>query len=202
MLHAEIDLLTPDPPAPLPFLTYIDREVRPVVEKQHGSLGLTLLASAGGVVLESFWASRDALRAGEPAAAKLRGEMELRAQVPVTDEQFQVSVFEHEGPVLPHQAARLTQLQVTRSALSDVAEVFGDTAVPLLAETPGFRGALLLTDPASGQAISQTVWADQHARDASPSTAALIQGDLLDSAHCVISGVEDYAVVFSSARSA
>lgn len=202
MLHAEINLITPDLPAPVPFLTYIDREVRPVVEKQHGSLGLTLLASAGGVVLESFWASHHALQASEPASMKLRGQMELRAQAPVTAEQYQVNVFEYAGPVLPRQAARLTQLQVTHSAVSDVAEVFGDTAVPLLAETPGFRGALLLADPASGHVISQTVWQDPHARDASPSTAAVIRGDLLDSAHCVIGAVEDYDVVFSSARSA
>lgn len=202
MLHAEVNLVTPDPPAPLPFLSYIEREVRPVVDKQHGNLGLTLLASAGGVVLESFWASRHALQADEPAAVKLRGELELRAQGPVTAEQYQVSVFEYVEPVLPRQAARLTQLQVTRSAVSDVAEVFGDTAVPLLTDTPGFCGALLLADPASGRVISQTIWRDQQARDASPSTAALIRGDLLDSAHCVIGGVEDYDVVFSSARSA
>lgn len=202
MLHAEINLITPGPPAPVPFLTYLDREVRPVVEKQHGSLGLTLLASVGGVVLESFWASHHALQASEAASMKLRGEMELRAQVPVTAEQYQVNVFEYLGPVLTRQAARLTQLQVTHSAVSDVAEVFGDSAVPLLAESPGFRGALLLADLASGQVISQTVWQDQHARDASPSTADVIRGDLLDSAHCVMGAVEDYEVVFSSARNA
>jgi hypothetical protein len=202
MLHAEINLITPDPPAPPPFLSYLDHEVRPVLEKQSGSLGLCLLASAGGVVLESFWASHEALRASEPAAVKLRGEMELRAEAPVTAGWYQISVFEYERPVLPHQAARLTQLQVTPSAVPDVAEVFGDTAVPWLAETPGFRGALLFADPASGRVVSQTVWRDQHARDASPSTAAVLRGDLLDSAHCVIGGVEDYAVVFSSARTA
>jgi hypothetical protein len=202
MLHAEINLITPDPPAPVPFLTYIEREVRPMVEKEHGSLGLTLLASAGGVVLESFWASLHMLQAAEPASMKLRGEMQERAQVPVTAGQYQVNVFEYLGPVLPRQAARLTQLQVKHSAVSDVAEVFGDTAVPLLTDAPGFHGALLLADPASGHVITQTIWQDQHARDASPGTAAVIRSDLLDSAHCVIGAVDDYDVVFSSAHSA
>jgi hypothetical protein len=40
-----------------------EREVRPAAESRPGSLGLSLLASpeAGAAVLESFWASRDAL---------------------------------------------------------------------------------------------------------------------------------------------
>lgn len=202
MLHARINLITPDQDALLPFLKYLDREVRPVVEKQHDSLGLTLLASPEVAVLESFWSSLHALQASEPGSLTLTGEMERQARAPVTAEQYQVSVFEHVQPVLPGQAARLTRIQVKPSAVPDVAEVFGDTAVPWLAETPGFRAALLFADRASGRVISQTVWQDQQAREASPSTATVIRGDLLESAQCVIGAVEDYGVVFSSARNA
>jgi quinol monooxygenase YgiN len=204
MLHARLSLITLDSHALPQFLTYIDREVRPVMEKQPGSLGLSLLArpEAGTAVLESFWASHDALQVSEQASMQLRGDLERRAQVPVTVARYQVRVFEREQPVLPGQAARLTQIQVKPSAVPDVAEVFGDSAVPWLAETPGFCGALLLADPASGHLISQTVWRDQQAREASPSTAAVIRADLLDSAQCVIRAVEDYGVVFSSARNA
>jgi len=202
MLHARLNLITSDSRDLLPFLTYIDDEVRPVLESQRGNLGLSLLASPGAAVLESFWVSHDALQASEHASMQLRDDLERRAQVPVSVEQYQVSVFERGEPVFPGQAARLTRIQVTPSAVPDVAEVFGDTSVPWLAETPGFCGALLLAEPASGRLISQTVWRDQQAREASPSTAAVIQADLLDSAHCVIGAVEDYGVVFSSARNA
>jgi hypothetical protein len=37
-------------------------------------------------------------------------------------------------------------------------EVYGDTAVARLAETDGFRSALLLADQASGHSISETIW--------------------------------------------
>jgi hypothetical protein len=99
-------------------------------------------------------------------------------------------------------ATRLTRIEVKPSAIDDVIEAFGDSAVPLLAETPGFRSALLFADPASGQLISHTVWQDPRARAASPSVAAVIRADLLEGANCVIRGVEDYSLVFSSARRA
>ena len=87
-------------------------------------------------------------------------------------------------------------------AVDDVIEAFGNSAVPLLAEHPGFRSALLFAAPATGQLVSETVWRDPQARAASPSVAAVIQADVLTEAHCQIRGVEDYSLVFSSARSA
>jgi hypothetical protein len=109
-----------------------------------------------------------------------------------------VPVFEPQAPLRGGEAARLTRIEVTRPAMNDVIEVFGDTAVPWLAEAPGFRGALLFADRASGHLISQTLWRDAQARAASPSTAEVIQADVLESAHCVIRAVEDYTLVFSS----
>jgi hypothetical protein len=77
-----------------------------------------------------------------------------------------------------------------------------DTAVPWLAETAGFRGALLFADPASGHLISETVWRDPAALAASPSAAAVARVGGGDPAQCVIQAVEEYILVFSSARKA
>jgi len=83
-----------------------------------------------------------------------------------------------------------------------VIEAFGDSAVPRLAGTPGFRGALLFADRSSGHLVSQTMWWDPQARAAGPSVAAVIRADLLEAADCQIRAVEDYSLVFSSARKA
>jgi len=48
-----------------------------------------------------------------------------------------------------------------------VIEAFGDSVVPQLAGTPGFRGALLFADRSSGHLVSQTIWWDPQARAAS-----------------------------------
>jgi len=99
MLHARLDLITADPLALGGCITYIEREVRPAAESRPGSLGLSLLASpeSGAAVLESFWASRDALAASEQAEALQCGELARRARGSVTSEQYQLPVFEREA---------------------------------------------------------------------------------------------------------
>jgi hypothetical protein len=202
VLHVRLNVITTDHLVPGEWVRYVESEVRPAVESQQGSLGLSLLASSepGVAVLETFWASQDVLQASEQAATALRGELARQAGAPVAVEEYRVAVFEREAPLRGEEAARLTRIEVTRSAVDDVIETFGDTAVPWLAETPGFCGALLFADRRSGHLISETHWRDARARAASPSTAEVIRAEVLESAHCVIGAVEDYALVFSSAR--
>ncbi len=202
MQHVRVTVIRQDPLAHDECVKYLETEVRQAVESERGSLGMSLLASreSGTAVLETFWISRRALEASEQSAVSLRTELGREARGAVTDEAYQVSVFEREAPLRGTEHARLTRFQVTPSATADVIETFGDAAVPRLAESPGFCAALLFADPVSGHLVSQSVWRDHRARAASPSAAALIQADVLQSAHCAILAVEDYALVFSSAR--
>ena len=153
-------------------------------------------------VFESLWAQHVALDASEEVSAALRGEIAGQAGGSVTAARYQVPVFEHDAPLHGGERARLTRIEVKPSAVTDVIEAFGDSAVPLLAPAPGFRGALLLADSDSGHLVSQTIWRDAQTRAASPSVAELIEADLLQSAGCQIRAVEDYTLVFSSALEA
>jgi hypothetical protein len=54
--------------------------------------------------------------------------------------------------------------------------------------------------PRHGELISQTGWRDPAARAASPSVAEMIRSDVLADDDCQIRGVEDYHLVFCSAR--
>ena len=202
MLHLRLNLIAAGPPGLDECITYIEDELRPALESQRGSLGLSLLISPrlGVAVFESFWASAQALRASMQAGASLHAELARRARASVTDEQYRILVFEREAPPRGGEAVRLTRMQAKPSAIEEVAETFGDSAVPWLAESPGFRAALLFANPDSGHLISQTVWQGPQARAASPSTAAVIQADVLNATDCVIRAVEDYSLVFSSAR--
>lgn len=202
MLHVRLNLITADPSGLGECLRYIGTQVRPAVERQPGNLGLSLLASPepAAAIFQSFWASHEALQVSEQAEATLRRELERRAAGPVAVEPYRIPVFEHEGATLGGEAVRLTRVEVKRSAVDDVIEIFGDTAVPWLAETPGFRSALLFADPDAGQLVSETTWRDPQARAASPSVAAVIRADSLAAANCEIRAIEDYRLVFSSAR--
>ncbi len=198
MMHVRFSLISGDPLVLAECIGYLKDEARPVLESQHGSLGLALLEGPGVVISESFWAMHEALWLSQESDAELRGELGRRVQRPVTAEDYQVAVFEREAR--PGQAVRLTRVEVKPAGIPDVVHVYGDTAVPWLADTPGFCETLLFTDPEGGQLISQTGWRDPAARAASPSVTEMIRSDLLADDDCQIRAVEDYRLVFDSAR--
>jgi heme-degrading monooxygenase HmoA len=202
MMHVRFSRISADTRVLERCIEYVQDKLRPAVESLPGSLGLSLLASpeAGAVSLESFWATHEAYWLSRRVEAPLRRELARRVAVPVTDEDYQVVIFEREAPLRSGLAVQVTSLKAEPAGAEDVIEVFGDTAVPRLAETPGFCAALLFADPASGQLISETAWQDHHARAASPSLAAMLQPEVLDQDRCEIRAVEDYRLVFSSAR--
>ena len=88
------------------------------------------------------------------------------------------------------------------SNVEDAVAWYGDTAVPLLAETSGFCAALLYADWASGRLISETVWQDPHALAASRSAAKAGEAAAAEAVHGVIGASAEYRLVFSSARPA
>jgi hypothetical protein len=202
MMHVRFSLITADPRVLAGCLGFLAGEARPVLESQHGSLGLSLLAGEepGVAIVESFWATHAEFWLSQETDDLVRGELARRVGRPVTAEDFQVPVFEREAPLRSGEAVRLTRVEVKPPGVPDVIDVFGDTAVPELAETPGFCGALLFAAPACGQLISQTAWREPAVRTASPSVASVLRREVLAEEDCEIRGVEDYHLIFSSAR--
>jgi heme-degrading monooxygenase HmoA len=202
MMHVRVSLIAADPQVLAGCTGYLEAEARPLLESRPGSLGLSLLAGQeGGVaIVESFWATHDAFWTSAETDALVRGELARRVQRPVTAEDYEVPVFEREAPLRSGEAVRLTRVEVKPLGVPDVIEVYGDTAVPRLADAAGFRGALLLAMPARGQLISQTVWRDPAARAASPSVAGIIRSEVLAEEGCEIRAVADYSLIFNSAR--
>ena len=97
MMHVRFSLISADPRVLAGCIGYLEDEARPVLESQHGSLGVSLLEGPGGVISESFWATHAALWLSQETDAKLRGELARRVQRPVTAEDYQMAVFEREA---------------------------------------------------------------------------------------------------------
>ena len=110
MMHVRFSLVAADPPVLAGCIGYLQDEARPVLESQHGSLGLSLLEEPGVVIFESFWATHEAFWLSEETEAVFRGELARRVERPVRAEDYQVAVFEREGP--PGEAVRLTRVEV------------------------------------------------------------------------------------------
>jgi hypothetical protein len=75
-------------------------------------------------------------------------------------------------------------MDIETSRVEDAVEVYGDTAVPWLAETEGFCSALLLVDRNTGHSISETMWRSPQALAASRSVAAVVRVDMVASTSC------------------
>jgi len=202
VLQARFNLITADPDRMADTVGYIKSEIRPAVESLHGSMGMSLYANTevGVAVLESFWASRAALIASEQITAPRRKDPVQRAMGTVCVERYQVPVFEREAPLDTGAGLRLTRMDVEGSRVEDAVEGYGDTAVPWLAETAGFCGALLLVDRNSGHSISETIWDSPKTLAASRSVAARVRVETVKSTGCVIRALEEYDLVFNTAR--
>jgi hypothetical protein len=202
VLQARVNLMTADPLRLGDAVKFIETEIRPLVESQHGSLGMALYVNPelGVALLESFWRSRAALvQSGEMIAAARR-EAVRRARGTVAVERYRVPVFERAAPLSAGTALRLTRIDIEPPRTEDVVASYGDAAVPRLAETEGFCDALLLADRDSGHLISETLWRNTQARAGSLSAAAAVFADLVESTGCAIRAEEEYGLVFSSVR--
>jgi hypothetical protein len=207
VLHVEVSRITGDPLRLGDAISYIASEVRPAVERQHGTLGTSLLIDpeAGAAGFESFWASDGALVESEDVIAASLREAGQRAGGTVTRERYEVLVFEREAPLRAGQGVRVTRMNAgpsKRSKIEDAVTWYGDTAVPWLADTSGFCAALLYADWVSGRLISETVWRDPHALATSRSTATAVEAAAAEAANGVIGAAEEYRLAFSSARPA
>jgi hypothetical protein len=206
MLQARFHLITADPLRLADVLKFIEAEVRPETENRQGSLGMSLYANPelGVAVLESFWATHEVLLLNENRGLPDFGDALRHAAGTICVERCRVPVFEWdwEGPLDPGAGLRLTWMDVEPSRVEDAVEAYGDTAVPGLAETPGFCAALLLTGRSTGHLISESIWRNPQALTASRSAAATVRVEMVASTGCVIRAVDEYGLVFSSARKA
>ena len=206
MLQARFHLITADPLRLADVLKFIETEVRPDTENRQGSLGMSLYANpeVGVAVLQSLWATREMLLLNENRGLPDFGDALRHAAGTVCVETYRVPVFEWdwEGPLDPRAGLRLTWIEIEPPKVDDVVEAYGDTVVPALSDTEGFVGSLLLAGQGTGRLIGEAIWRNPQALAASRSAETAARVDLVESTGCVIRAVDEYGLVFSSARKA
>jgi hypothetical protein len=202
MMQVRFNLLTADPLRLGDAIKYLEAEVRPLNESLRGSLGVALYANPelGVAVVESFWASEEAVVQSGPTVGPSRSEMVRRAAGTVSVERYQVPVFEQQGTLMAGAGLRLTRMDIEPSQVEDAVETYGDTAVPMLADTEGFCAALLFADHNQGAMISETLWRTPQALSASRGAAAAVRAETVASTGCTVRAVEEYGLVFNTAR--
>lgn len=57
--------------------------------------------------------------------------------------------------------ARVTTISMQAANVAEATRIYNDNIVPVIRPSQGFKGAYLLTDAASGKALSITLWASE-----------------------------------------
>jgi quinol monooxygenase YgiN len=202
LVDVRFTLLPGDPARLGDALRFLEDEVRPEVEAEEGSLGMSLHENAelGSALFETFWVSSNAARASERTLAALRSRAATSAVATVSAEQYEVALFAR--AVRPHPGAgvRLTRLDTEPSRVDEVVRAFHDTAMPALTEIEGFCEALLFVDRRTGRWIAETAWRDMNALAASRSATAAVRLDTVPMSGSVVRAVQEYRLVSSSVR--
>jgi quinol monooxygenase YgiN len=59
--------------------------------------------------------------------------------------------------------ARVVSIEMLPMDVAEAARIYRHEVIPSAKEEPGFRGALLLTDESTGEAVSISLWASEEA---------------------------------------
>jgi hypothetical protein len=179
--------------------------VRPLAESRPGNLGMSLQANPelGVAIVETFWASHEALRVSDRVVAPARSETVRRARGTLTVERCRLPVFEQEGRLGGAEGVRLTRTECRAVQGGGRHRVVRGHRRPMAGGIRRFRSARPFADPTSGHLISEDVWEDPHAPAGSRGAAAVGRVDAAAATDCAIRAiraVEEYVQVFSSVR--
>lgn len=201
-MYARYCLITAAPTRLCDWAKLVEADALPAVESVPGSLGMSLYADRklGVAILGSFWESRDAVLRSEQVVPAGRHSASQRAAVTATSDRCQMPVFELHQPLGTTAGMRVTQIGIEPDRAPDAVAAYRDIAVPWLAESEGFCGALLLVIQDTGTLISLTIFREPETLAASRSIAAAARVDLAASTGSTIRAVSEFNLVFSSAR--
>ncbi|MCW2566415.1 MAG: hypothetical protein JWN54_512 [Mycobacterium sp.] len=201
-MHVRFTLLPGDPAQLGNAIRFYEEEVRPQLEGEAGSLGLSLFENAelGVAAVETWWVSGDAMRETEKTEAPMRTKAARMAVATTSVERFQVGSYLRAARPHPGAGLRLTRLDTDPARLDAAVTAYQDTAVPWLTDTDGFCETMLYVDRRTGRAISETVWRDSNALAASRSASAAIRVETVEATDTVVRAVEEYRLVSTSLR--
>jgi predicted aspartyl protease len=194
--------ITADPARLDEAVHYIADDARKLVEDEPGNVGMCLKVNRplGIAVVETFWVSGDAMRESDKNVRQTRDAAAARASGTTGVESFYVASLAKLGPWEQGGGVRVTWADVKLSRPEKMVTTYEDTAFAALTDTEGFTGALLAVDERTGRSMNETLWTDEAALAASRSVAAEIRNKTVKVTDSTIRGLEEYSLVFSSAR--
>ena len=174
--------------------------VAPALRQQDGYNGARLIVNraTGAAVSVTYWRDAEASRAAFEAMTATRAETSSSFGSPPPEAKVYEAIVQHRPqPTEPGNWVRLTTLGGDPAKVDDGIRHFESQVIPAMSQLQGFRGAILLVDRATADAIAITVWDTERDVEASSSQAGPVRAAAAAAMGAGSPQVESYEVAFA-----
>lgn len=201
-MYARSITILGDPSSMDEGIAFVRDEVMPAVTAMDGCVGLSMLVDreSGQCIVTSSWESQDAMNASDLnlAAIRRRGG-EIMGGTPQV-EVWEAAVMRRDHAVPDGACCRVTWIRMGQGDMDRALEVYRHGLLPEIETLPGFCGASMLVNRASGRGCGTVAFESVEAMEASRDRAWTIRESGAREAGVDVLDVEEYALVIAHLR--
>lgn len=176
--------------------------VKPIVERHEDGRGVSVFVNreAGRVVGTSAWATEQARESSNAELAPLRAEAVRLMAGTVRVAEYEIAVSEQVAEPQPGCWLRASAIAGDPARLRDAITGFQSDVIPALRGVPGFCGARLIVDRATGTTIGSTLWSSRETLEASRSLGSSLRSKLVAQMGARVTGVAEYELMLAEIK--
>ncbi len=175
-------------------------KVAPLLAGLDGCGGMSLLVdrSTGRCMVNSVWATKEAMHASEEAIIPLRAEGGQLLGAPAETEEWELAIMHERQTVAAGCGMRVTRVRFDPADTESAIDTVRTTTVPASELLPGFCRLTMVVDAEAGKGMALTSFTDPAAMAASRATVDEIRKVSTEKAHATVESVHEYELVFYS----
>jgi hypothetical protein len=180
--YARVVRLKGDPTRVEEAIKLWTQDVLPVLKKQKGFTGVTLLGNrktGDGLTVSYFETEgnmKDARAQVRPEALKILSK--IGGSI-AEDDECEVALLERFKPPMAGAYARVTTVQGDPAQASDAISNFKENIVPAIVKQPGVRTAYFFVNRQSGKTFAGSIWDTEHDLQKSEASIGTLRADAI-----------------------
>jgi quinol monooxygenase YgiN len=184
------------------LVAVVREEILPLVTRQEGCIGLSLLVdrSTGRCITTSAWQTAEAMQRSAERVRESRDRAALRFGAAAEVQQWEIAVVHRAHRAAEGACARVAWVRTDRADLDRVVGAYRDSLMPWWEETPGFCSNSLMVDRRSGRCASAVVFESREAMGRTRDTFTTLREEFAQRMHLQIDEVAEFDVALAHLR--
>lgn len=165
-------------------INHIRDVVMPALQELPGWIGLSTMVDrgTGRCITTTSWESEEAMHDSAEAASKLRNRAAQEFGAAASAEHWEIAVLHREHSSDRGAWARATWVTVPPDLIDAGVDYFRGSVLPQIEHLPGFCGASLLVDRASGRGVSCASFGSREVLDANRDRVSTLKAESMRAA--------------------